>query len=74
MPRPLYPIAGTHAETILNYVQANEGTTTYGIITGLDMNPSVVRKCLRVLAEKGVLIDRRDKARNHRWSAKAPAL
>lgn len=69
MPRPVYPRPGTHAETILEFVKANDGTTTNGIVSGLKMNPSVVRKCLSVLVERGALKDNRDANRHHHFSA-----
>jgi len=74
MIKNIYPRPGTHAETIRDFVQAHDGITTNGIISGLKLNPSVVRKCLRVLVEKGALVDRPDEARNHHYSAKVPAL
>jgi DNA-binding IclR family transcriptional regulator len=74
MAKRLYPRPGTHAESILEFVQTHDGTTTNGIIAALKLNPSVVRKCLRVLMEKGSLVDRPDASRNHHYSAKVPAL
>lgn len=75
MPREtIYPRPGTHAETVLTYVQSNDGTTTNGIISGLKMNPSVVRKCLKVLSERQKVTDSMDDNGHHHFSAKTPAL
>lgn len=74
-PRPaVYPLPGTHAETIRDYVIANPNTTTNGIIEGLKMNPSVVRKCLAVLVDRGVLVDAPDDNKHHHYTAKNSKL
>jgi len=70
----VYPRPGTHAETILKYVQSNDRTTTNGIISGLKMNPSIVRKCLGVLVERGMLLDEPDENQHHHYTAKTPVL
>jgi hypothetical protein len=73
VPTSSYPRPGSHAERILVYVTANDGTTTNGIISGLKLNPSIVRKCLAVLMERGLLRDNPDENRHHHYSAaKAP--
>lgn len=74
MPRDMYPLPGTHAETILNYVQENRGTTTNGVISALQMNPSVVRKCLSALIERGLVHDNKDDRGHHHYSARTPVL
>lgn len=70
----VYPLPGTHAETIMKYVQEHDGTTTNGIIEGLGMNPSTVRKCLAVLVDRGVLKDAPDANKHHHYTAKNPKL
>lgn len=72
--KQVYPRPGSHAETILNFVVANPGTTTNGVISGLSMNPSVVRKCLTVLLERGRIEDRPDDKQHHHYTAKDVAL
>ncbi len=69
-----YPMPGSNAERILNYIQANPGASTNKGITGLEMNPSVVRKCLTNLMTKGLLEDRPSQDGIHHYSAKAPTL
>jgi hypothetical protein len=69
-----YPRPGSHAERILQFIEANDGTTTNGVISGLKLNPSIVRKCLAVLMDRGLLIDRPDEQKHHHYSAKVRVL
>lgn len=63
----VYPQPGTHAETVATFVSANPGVTTNGIIVGLKMNPSYVRRILRNLLHKEVIEDRPDGDQNHHY-------
>lgn len=65
-----YPVPGSNAARILKYIQDHPETTTNGIITGMKLNPSVVRKCLGVLEEKGRIEDTRDAENHHHYTAK----
>lgn len=64
-----YPRPGTHADTILAYIKKNEGTTKNGIITGLGLNPGIVRKAVSALLDAGVIKDAPDESQNHHYSA-----
>lgn len=66
-----YPKAGTHAARILDFVKESPGTTKNSIITGLDLNPGIVRKCIIALMAAGLLTDSPDENGHHHYSAKA---
>lgn len=70
----IYPIPGTHAETIRNHIAANPGSSVNGIITALKLNPSPARKVIAQLLEKGLIEDRTPKGPNHTYHAKTPAM
>jgi DNA-binding IclR family transcriptional regulator len=53
----VYPQINTRAAQILEYVKANPGTSRNGIISGLSLNPSVVRRYVQVLVERGLIRD-----------------
>jgi DNA-binding IclR family transcriptional regulator len=65
-----YPQAGTRAQEVLGYIARNPGTTTNGIITGLEFNPSVVRKCLTALIGRGIVVDEPDTNGHHHYRTK----
>lgn len=67
----VYPRPGTHADRILAYVGSNDRTTTNGIISGLKLNPSIARKCISVLVDRGLLKDRPDENGHHHYSVQA---
>lgn len=69
-----YPRPGSNAERILDHIQENDGVTTNAIIRTLAMNPSVVRKCLASLIDRGFIVDKPDEAKNHHYSAKVPVV
>lgn len=52
-----YPQADTRASQILDYIKINPGTSRNGIISGLGLNPSVVRRYVQVLVERGLVRD-----------------
>lgn len=64
-----YPQPGSNAERVLHYVLTHPGSPTNSIITGLRMNPSVVRKCLANLAEHNKIVDV-PKGKVHSWEPK----
>jgi len=70
----MYPRPGTHAEKILTFVSDNPGASTNRVISKLSLNPSVARKCLAILVERGLLVDSRDDNGFHHYTAKGPAL
>lgn len=65
-----YPKSGTHAERILDFISKNEGTTKNAIITGLDLNPGIVRKCIIALMAAELLVDTPDGNGHHHYTAK----
>lgn len=67
-----YPRPDTHAHAILSYIKENEGTTKNGIITGLQLNPGIVRKAVVALLEAGAIKDAPDQNQNHHYSAMDP--
>jgi DNA-binding MarR family transcriptional regulator len=69
-----YPRPGTHAERVLNYILANEGTTKNAIIEALGLNPSVVRDITRTLLAKNLIEDKPDAEERHHFTARTPAL
>jgi predicted transcriptional regulator len=52
----LYPIAGTMAERVLDFVKANPGISSNAIIKEMDLNPSPARDCLRNLLVRKVIM------------------
>ena len=40
----------------------------------MSLNPSIVRKCLAVLMDRGLLKDAPDEQNHHHYSAKVPVL
>jgi DNA-binding MarR family transcriptional regulator len=69
-----YPRAGTNAERVLKFILDNPGKSTNYLWNQLDMNPSVVRKCLGNLEKAGFIEDKKDLDNNHQWYAKGPVL
>jgi DNA-binding IclR family transcriptional regulator len=69
-----YPLPGTNAERILNFVQENPGTTRNRIIEKLDMNPSVVKGAITTLTLKGLVLDKPDERSHHHYHARGPKL
>lgn len=72
--RRVYPREGSNAATILDFILRTPEVTTNGVINGLSMNPSTVRKCLKVLLERDKITDEPDGDGNHHYTAKGPAL
>jgi DNA-binding IclR family transcriptional regulator len=70
----LYPLPGSNAERILEFIQQNPKATKNQIIRKLRMNPSVVRDILATLEEREFISDNRDERGHHHYSAKAPVL
>lgn len=68
-----YPQPGTHAERILDFVQANPGATVNRIYRALELNPSPTRDYLKTLVKKGLIEDRPD-GEVHHYHAKDPVL
>lgn len=65
-----YPRPGTNAERVLDHIKANPGVTTNGLITKLDMNSTIVRKCLKSLLSSGKIEDAFDKTNGfHHYTA-----
>lgn len=52
-----YPQADTKAELILGFIREHPGTSRNAIITGLKMNPSVVRRYVQVLIDRKLIED-----------------
>lgn len=65
-----YPIADTHAARILEFIQSNPGTTRNAIISGLDLNPSIVRRYAQALLERGLIVDTPNDSGYHSYTAK----
>lgn len=64
-----YPLPGTNAERVLEYVLANPETTTNQIIEKLAMNPTVARKCLKSLIDHSKIRDEPDENGHHHYTA-----
>lgn len=64
-----YPVPGTNAEKILEFVQANPTTTRYGIISKLEMNPGVVKKAMVGLIDAGLVKDVPDAQGHHHYTS-----
>lgn len=65
-----YPQADTKAEVILGHIRDNPGVTRNAIITGLKLNPAVVRKCITALLDHELIEDAPDDRGHHHYSAK----
>jgi predicted transcriptional regulator len=64
-----YPLPGTNAERVLNFIIDNPETTTNKIIEKLAMNPTVARKCLKSLIEHSKIKDAPDENQHHHYTA-----
>lgn len=64
-----YPLPGTNAERVLNYIIANPGVSTNKIIEKLSMNPTVARKCVKSLLEHSKIKDNPTEAGHHSYTA-----
>ncbi len=65
-----YPLADTHAERILEYIRANPETSRNGIISALELNPSIVRRYVQVLLDRELIVDEQTEEGHHRYSKK----
>ena len=65
-----YPQADTKAEVILDHIRGNPGVTRNAIITGLRLNPAVVRKCITALLDHELIEDAPDERGHHHYSVK----
>lgn len=65
-----FPEVGSHAEQILTFIEANEGTTHNKIITGLEKNPGIVKKAIKALLDRGCIEDTPDENGYHHYSKK----
>ena len=63
-----YPLPGTNAERVLNFIALNPDTTTNKIIEKLAMNPTVARKCLKSLLEHSKIKDMPDENQHHHYT------
>lgn len=64
-----YPLPGTNAERVLNFVVSNPGVSTNKIIEQLRMNPTVARKCIKSLMEHSKIKDEPTEAGYHSYTA-----
>lgn len=67
----MYPIPGSRADEILNYIRANPGCTKNSIITALKLNPGPTKKTCERLAEKQRVEDVLDEQGQHHYTARA---
>lgn len=65
-----YPRPGTRAALVYDFIAENPGTTKNGVISGLDFNPSVVKKCIDNLVDKGRIVDKPDAQGYHHYTTK----
>lgn len=63
-----YPRTGTKAEAILEYIRENPGTSHNAIISGLDLNPSVVKRYVQVLLSRKLVTDEPDDSGFHHYT------
>lgn len=65
-----YPHPGTRAALVYDHIAQNPGVTKNGIISGLSFNPSVVKKCVENLLNKGRIADRKDDQGHHHYTVR----
>lgn len=68
MKTKMYPEAGSRAETVLQDIASNPGTTKNAVITRTKLNPSVVKKCVDSLLARELISDEPDNSGNHHYS------
>lgn len=67
---PEYPIEGTLAARILDYIEENPGCSSNEVINALQTNPSPTKKCLRLLVRRRVVTDSVTEEGYHSYKAK----
>lgn len=66
----IYPLPETNASRVLVFIRENPGTSTNNVITGLRMNPTVVRKCIANLLEHNKISDKVNDQGHHSYTVK----
>lgn len=67
---PAYPIEGTLAARVLDYIEENPHCSSNEIIKALDTNPSPTKKCLKQLVRRRVVDDNITPEGYHSYKAK----
>lgn len=70
MAKKTYPLPGSRAALVYDYIAANPGTTKNGVITALGFNASVVKKCVVSLLTNGRIVDKPDEKGYHHYRVK----